>query len=36
MLTYLVYLLLGWAGGAAIALILNHAAHHNDEDEFED
>jgi hypothetical protein len=27
------YLLIGWAGGAAIALIVNHAIHGTDEDD---
>lgn len=32
-MTVFLYFLLGWAGGAAIALIFNHAIHCNDEDD---
>lgn len=30
---FFLYLLIGWAGGAAIALIVNHAIHNDDEDD---
>lgn len=32
-MTLFLYILLAWAGGAAIALILNHAIHCHDEDD---
>jgi hypothetical protein len=32
-MTVFLYFFLGWAGGAAIALILNHATHSTDEDD---
>jgi hypothetical protein len=32
-MTVFLYFFLGWAGGAAIALILNHAIHNTDEDD---
>ena len=32
-MTIFLYFFLGWAGGAAIALILNHAIHCHDEDD---
>jgi hypothetical protein len=32
-MTVFLYFLIGWAGGAAIALIVNHAIHGTDEDD---
>ena len=32
-MTIFLYFFLGWAGGAAIALIINHAIHGSDEDD---
>jgi hypothetical protein len=32
-MTAFLYFFLGWAGGLAIALILNHAIHSTDEDD---
>jgi hypothetical protein len=32
-MTVFFYFLVGWAGGAAIALIVNHAIHSTDEDD---
>jgi hypothetical protein len=32
-MTVFLYFFLGWAGGAAIAFILNHAIHSTDEDD---
>ena len=32
-MTFFLYFFFGWAGGLAIALILNHAIHSTDEDD---
>jgi hypothetical protein len=32
-MTVFLYFLIGWAGGAAIALIVNHAIHSTDKDD---